>query len=235
MASLENCSLCKQPYREPRILPCLHTFCLDCLQKFFDESTDEQSAFRCPTCFEPIALSVADLPRHVYAHNEGSTQRRLAEIKESEDCENCKRGEKACAFCHDCAKGGLRICKFCLECHKEFVSYSKHTVVSLDSDLRQTVREGYKKETCMCPEHGDHVLSYFCRSCESLVCSECIASGHHSHKYVAAELIVEEQKTELQSMCSVLEQALPRLLCANSESKDVTNGINGHSSMSGER
>ena len=155
MASLENCCLCKQPYREPRILPCLHTFCLDCLQKFFDESTDEESAFRCPTCFEPIALSVADLPRdlpiHVYAHNEGRTQRRLAEIKTNEDCENCKRGEKACAFCRDCANGGLRICKFCLECHQEFVSYSKHAVVSLDSDLRQAFVKITKKKAVRAP------------------------------------------------------------------------------------
>ena len=228
MAFLENCCLCQQSYREPRILPCLHTFCLDCLQKVFDESTDEQSAFRCPTCFEPIALSVADLPRHVYSHNEGCTQRRLAEIKESEHCENCKRGEKACAFCRDCADGGLRICKFCLDCHQEFVSYRKHGVVSLDSDLRQAIRERYEKENYVCPKHGDQVLKYFCTSCESLVCNECIVSSHHSHKYDTVECVLEEQKTKLQSMCSVLEQALPHLSRANRESKDVTNSINSH-------
>ena len=60
------------------------------------------------------------------------------------------------------------------------------------------------------------------------MCNECIFSNHQSHKYDAVELVVEEQKTELRSMCCVLEQALPHLSRANSESKDVTNSINSH-------
>ena len=108
------------------------------------------------------------------------------------------------------------------------MAFKKHAVVSLNSDLRQAVREGYEKESYTCPKHGDQVLKYFCTSCESLVCNECIVSSHHSHKYDAVELVMEEQKTELQSMCSVLEQALPHLSRANSESKDVTNSINSH-------
>ena len=105
------------------------------------------------------------------------------------------------------------------------MAFKKHAVVSLDSDLRQAVREGYEKESYTCPKHGDQLLKYFCTLCESLVCNECIFSNHHSHKYDAVELVMEEQKTELQSMCCVLEQALPRLSRANSESKDVTNSI----------
>lgn len=27
-----KCSLCKRPFVEPRVLPCLHTFCLSCIQ-----------------------------------------------------------------------------------------------------------------------------------------------------------------------------------------------------------
>ena len=60
------------------------------------------------------------------------------------------------------------------------------------------------------------------------MCSECIISSHHYHKYNAVETSLQKQKTELQSMCSVLKRALPCLSRADSESKDVMNGIDSH-------
>ena len=49
-----NCTLCGQPYRDPRLLPCLHAFCFHCLQKQLDDSTDQQASLVCPTCMEQV-------------------------------------------------------------------------------------------------------------------------------------------------------------------------------------
>ncbi len=34
LSDLLNCSMCLEPFRDPRALPCLHTFCLPCLTQY---------------------------------------------------------------------------------------------------------------------------------------------------------------------------------------------------------
>eukprot|EP00058_Branchiostoma_floridae_P012615 XP_002598103.1 hypothetical protein BRAFLDRAFT_85679 [Branchiostoma floridae] len=56
-----SCSICLEPYTRPKVLPCQHTFCQDCLQEF----TGRGGAFQCPNCRQQVTLpskGVAGLP-----------------------------------------------------------------------------------------------------------------------------------------------------------------------------
>ena len=117
-----NCTLCKQPYCDPRLLPCLHTFCFDCLQRQVDDSTERQADLLCPTCSERSPLRLIDLPCHVYLRHQASAVRRVLELKAKGECEHCNSQIEACAFCPDCGNCGLRICERCVECHKPLQS-----------------------------------------------------------------------------------------------------------------
>ena len=48
------CFVCSQYYKDPRVLPCQHTFCRGCLQRYHDlrqaESTTKTSTIPCPKC-----------------------------------------------------------------------------------------------------------------------------------------------------------------------------------------
>ena len=121
-----QCALCENPYRDPRLLPCLHAFCFDCLQKQLGDSTDQQAGLICPTCSEPIPLPIDELPKHVYLLNQANKFRGLQELKAVGGCENCNGEGEACGFCYDCDDRGLRICERCVELHKTFKSYRKH-------------------------------------------------------------------------------------------------------------
>ena len=50
-ADLLKCSLCLSEFKDPRALPCLHTFCLKCLINLAD-ANQEADTLKCPMCQE---------------------------------------------------------------------------------------------------------------------------------------------------------------------------------------
>ncbi|ESO88822.1 hypothetical protein LOTGIDRAFT_218987, partial [Lottia gigantea] len=51
-----SCGICYDIFKEPKVLPCLHTFCLTCLTSYISTTRilDNRTGFLCPTCRELI-------------------------------------------------------------------------------------------------------------------------------------------------------------------------------------
>ena len=109
-----------------------------------------------------------------------------------------------------------------MELHRRLRAFKKHTVVSLDSDLKELVRKANEREGMICTKHKNKVLecSYVCLVCEALACSECLRLDHANHKYKTLESLFDEEKSKIQSASSMLEQTLPRLAQAGSAVAD---------------
>ncbi|XP_019618302.1 PREDICTED: tripartite motif-containing protein 2-like [Branchiostoma belcheri] len=63
-----TCAICMLHYRDPKILPCLHSFCRECLQLW----ATKQQPLECPTCREPVRLpdqGVDGLRTNFYVNN----------------------------------------------------------------------------------------------------------------------------------------------------------------------
>ncbi|XP_019642127.1 PREDICTED: tripartite motif-containing protein 3-like [Branchiostoma belcheri] len=63
-----TCAICMLNFRDPKILPCLHSFCRECLQEW----TAKQQPLECPTCREPVRLpdqGVDGLRTNFYVNN----------------------------------------------------------------------------------------------------------------------------------------------------------------------
>ena len=220
-----NCSLCRQPYSDPRLLPCLHAFCFDCLQKLSDESNFQKATLPCPTCFEQTARPLQDLPKHVHLSNQANLVRRVSEFEADRECENCDSAEKALAFCHDCGDSGLRICKQCVEFHKKFRAFKGHVVVSLGSDIKDLARKASEKESVTCDKHNTEAILFFCLVCQAQACNQCILFDHYGHEYKSLKEVSDEKKTEIQSACSELKEALPCLAQSERTLKDAMVGV----------
>ena len=50
-----KCGICLEPLRNPRDLPCLHSFCVECLDGWVKKS-DSQGVLSCPTCLKETAV-----------------------------------------------------------------------------------------------------------------------------------------------------------------------------------
>lgn len=47
---LLECGICLNTYEDPRALPCLHSYCLNCLKSHASSTKDINGAFKCPQC-----------------------------------------------------------------------------------------------------------------------------------------------------------------------------------------
>ena len=66
-----NCAICFETYRDPRALPCQHSFCCECLEQCVRSSEDKRTLV-CPTCRKVVNISaegVKDLPVHFLVSN----------------------------------------------------------------------------------------------------------------------------------------------------------------------
>ena len=97
-------------------------------------------------------------------------------------CEGCTdSGDKAEAFCHQCAKF---LCKECVETHKVMKLFTSHEVDSLE-DLK--AREIVVKEppTKKCHIH-EEPLNIYCFDCDMPICHHCTQKEHRNHRNITA-------------------------------------------------
>ena len=156
------CSVCMQLYIEPKQLPCLHVFCLECLN----------NVTCCPLCQDEVVVpesgKMETLPSCYYLKN----LRDILAITECSSskvsCGKCeKEKEEASLYCFCC--GGF----WCNDCILR--ADRGHRVLAL-KDFREKDLEVILKRPALCQKklHGNEVLSFFCKECRIPVCQDCV-------------------------------------------------------------
>ena len=205
-----TCEKCEEFYSDPRMLPCLHSFCRKCLDKEL-EKQGSKDTLQCPSCEEKVALpvgGVSALPQDLWKAHESEIAHISSKVEDSsEQCNHCGRSDcgQAIAFCVDCDEF---LCKSCEEHHSKWRKMVEHTIVAAGKKLNKEHEEStfskFHQPQMPCPQHKDEVLKFYCLKCEKLICRDCRITKHKDHSD-QCDLAEEVAKHEMESLSACTE------------------------------
>ena len=131
LSDITECSMCTKTFTDPKILPCVHTFCLKCLLKYGEhDKPGDQAA--CPLCRANFVIppgGFADLPNNFFV-NKLLLVNQLTGGNEKSKCDVCIEvgiSANASSFCVECDQN---FCDKCSGFHKIMKATKSHQVVN---------------------------------------------------------------------------------------------------------
>lgn len=200
------CEICSKLLTDPRLLPCLHSFCLKCLQEQAanNADSDQQQGVSCTTCGALATLpreGINGFPQNLHLAFEVEVSRIMSQLGAQDlHCGGC--GDVCVgtsrSFCTSCYEF---LCQSCLEYHRRHHTFKQHEVITLEGDATTRLMAILKPKQPPCPEasHED-VLKYYCKTCNTLVCRECTVINHKDHRQVELASEAEVQRGELKGI-----------------------------------
>ena len=198
-----SCSVCSDLFTDPKHLSCLHSFCLKCLQQWY-ETCGGGEAIKCPKCQTfsrvPASGDLKDLPTSFYLNGLIDVLAIKECNKTQVKCGNCDKKRSEVSYCFQCC---IFYCDQCVAAHNILRRNREHRVLAIkefqDKDLEDVL-----KRPVFCPrqDHQEEELKYYCKECDTTLCQTCFALDHGGH---ALKLIKEEAETQKLEIKSVIE------------------------------
>src|SRR6218665_3972315 len=127
LTELTDCCICLKTFTDPRTLPCIHTFCFQCLHEMFDKSDKKPGVeIQCPMCRKEFTLpsdGVHGMQKNFFVAGIIEVRSTLNPSKMADiPCDVCKPNtnsntSKATSICLDCQEN---LCEDCSRLHKAF-------------------------------------------------------------------------------------------------------------------
>ena len=208
-----SCSVCGTLYTEPKLLPCLHSFCLHCLNGI-QETSGRHDIFTCPDpeCKTEIRVpSSGDL-------NELPTNFRLINLLDVLAIKECASKEVKCGNCDKTSGQSLycfQCCAFwCDECitgHNIIRTNKEHRVLPLQDFQDQDFENVLKRPAfCQMKDHKTEKLKFFCQNCEVAICNTCIVALHDGHPKVLLEETANKRKLDVKSAIEAQKEGIQK-------------------------
>ena len=211
-----TCPVCQDHYTDPKVLPCLHYYCQQCIYRLALR-TGLDKPFSCPECRRDTILpqgGVDNLQTAFFINRmkELHSKMEIAHGKVDARCELCSE-DKAEAFCRQCAQF---ICEKCVEAHQRMKkTFPGHKVVTFDELKEGGVKEIVTQESPLqtCKEH-DQPMNMYCFDCSSLICPHCTIKAHFCHNHEFIKKAAPQMKKKLIQQLEPLKEAQANFLHA---------------------
>ncbi|XP_078352834.1 E3 ubiquitin-protein ligase TRIM45-like [Oculina patagonica] len=201
-----SCSVCMDTFTDPKTLPCLHSFCLHCLNGI-QRTIGRRDVIACPECRRETKVptrNLADLPTNFRIN---SLLDVLA-IKECNTtgviCRNCDKRSVESFYCFQCSSFW---CGQCVTAHNMIREHKEHNVLAL-KDFQDQDFENVLKRPAFCQKkhHEKEELKFFCKNCEIAICNTCVVTLHEGHAKIILEDAANERKMQVASVLESQKQ-----------------------------
>ena len=206
-----SCPVCLHIFKNPKYLPCHHSYCEECLEKLHS-----QSEIKCPECREVAKVSeggVKSLPNNFLINRlvDELIFKNKVEGEEEVQCENCDKDDPVVSYCPNCS---LFLCHICDESHKRdrrSISHIQNIIPFTELKSGKDVPVCTKVKMLMCEKHNLELL-FYCETCEELVCLYCTTTKEHSgHVHDAVKQLAGKHREELNAITTPIKGTIDNL------------------------
>ena len=202
-----TCPVCYQLFKNPKYLPCYHSYCEGCLEKM-----QVQSKIICPECRKEAKVpagGVKELPNNFFINHlvDDLILKKKVDGEQEVKCDECDN-DPVVSFCPDC---NFFFCLACNDHHTRSKLYRGHAVVPL-TELKSNKDAPIqaKVKIPLCKEH-DEQLKYYCETCDQLVCMYCTVKKHNGHHHDSVKQIATKHRNELKKITDPVEGMINNL------------------------
>ena len=204
-----SCSVCSDIFTDPKHLSCLHSFCLKCLQQWY-ETCGGGEAIKCPKCQTfsrvPASGDLKDLPTSFYLNGLIDVLA-IKECKKTQvKCGNCDKKRLEVSYCFQCC---IFYCDQCVAAHSILRRNREHRVLAIkefqDKDLEDVLK---RQVFCSRQDHQEEELKYYCQECDTTLCQTCVTLEHGGHTLKLIKEEAESQKLEIKSVIEMHRKKL---------------------------
>ena len=232
-----TCSICGELFTDPKTIPCLHTFCKQCIEKSIVSNKKMASIICCPLCRAPLPQDdMSSIPTNFTINRlveifgqerKGSTSLELKEIT----CSNCEDGLPAVTWCMECENG---LCEQCNDAHQRMKAFKCHKIVIVSGNPKLALSTAEMTEVCK--SHGKP-LDLYCKTCGGLICCNCTLKGHphEMHDFDFAEKVADDERVKIKQATTSIKQLLERITKRIKRAEDDEEEIDTKSEMNKEK
>ena len=219
------CQYCDKIYQDPRILSCLHSYCLQCIIKLNVEGT---TSITCPTCNQSTTIpdgGVSSLPRNVRLSQETRQDKILCKVTStSPPCDSCDENSPI-AYCTECDH---LLCNVCFDAHQKLkisrshFSFTLKEAQNMSRDKLIKMLSSSSSSSPMCHDHDNQKLRIYCQQCTIPLCVECTVITHNGHPVHEVSKQIIQNKEEIQQGLEgfpVSQEHLKEVMTAGEEMK----------------
>ena len=203
-----TCPVCYQLFKDPKYLPCYHSYCEGCLEKM-----QVQSKIICPECRKEAKVpagGVKELATNFFINRlvDDLILKKKVDGEQEVKCDECDENDPVVSFCPEC---NSFLCHACNDHHKRNKRYRGHAIVPL-TELKSNKEAPIqaKVKIPLCKEH-DEQLKYYCETCDELVCMYCTVKKHDGHHHDSVKQMATKHRNELKKITDPVEGMITNL------------------------